>query len=856
MPNQLKLLFTTFFSIVGILSLAQTAHAISLDTTFGNSGKIITSFSHEARTSKVILQPDGKKIIVGEVVDSNNRNWGIVRYKTNGDLDETFGNNGIVIKDFGVNGQQNSHGDFLRSVALQPDGKIVVGGSSAISPTISRWTLARYNEYGSLDKGFGDVGDEGIVLTTIRNSFVIEYINSLIIQPDNKIIAVGVSHITDTDVAVARYNTDGTPDSTFGGGDGIVTTPIGGSNDRGNAAVIQPDGKIIVFGDFDAGGHDKVFLARFNSNGILDTSFGSGGIVKDNYEYHNGARDMALQPDGKILVTGSTGNTSSSGNTYIARYDSDGKLDTSFGGSGKIVKSFSSGNDGANSLILQPDGKIILGGYEDVGGISGTDFALRRFNTDGSLDTEFGTGGSFVTPIGSGNELINSLALQNDGKIIAAGSVSNGTYNDWGLARYQNDETLNVPYFSQNEPSPAWGPSEYDHAYSLGVTGMSGSMDWWGCAVTSVAMMLNFHDIKQFVDGSVIDPGSLNQWLKKNGGFVKGYDEKGEWYSSLDWSRIGTLTEQISTRSGTPKLEWKRLAATDENLNTELSNKRPPIIQVKNTLTTSHFVVAKGIKDDTYSINDPEWNYADLTKFNKNFYQIDSFKPSQTNLSYLVIVVNPEVEILVTDPLNRKTGKHIINGTTQSYNEIPEAFYGYEEPISNPGDGEDTKSFGTGVNSFILPTPTNGDYTIVLSGNKEKFYTINISTTEKNGAHLLNTFQGATAPKDDDVSIVSYSQDMQSDVEKSVTFESLKSDLRELFNLRLINNKRIYNSLLVKVKLAKKASDMKIQPLGKKLAIAGLKVFLFELNTQRGKHVKEEAYQILSNDASLILKNL
>lgn len=846
-----KLINIIFLTLLFTLLPVKSSFATVLfDSTFGINGKVITKYGHESYISKTILQADGKIISVGAASNGNNLDWAIARYNSDGSLDKNFGTDGKVTKDFGGD-------DSIADVKVQPDGKIIVGRYSHMAANF-QWTLARFNSNGLIDNSFGNNG----IVTSFAG--IHSVMNDVELQSDGKIVAAGYRQSQgQDDVAVTRYNPDGTLDSTFGGGDGIVTLPISTwitPNDRGNAAVIQPDGKIIVFGDFDAGWHNKIFLARFNSDGSLDTSFGSGGKIIDSYEYHNGARDIALQSDGKILVTGSTGNTTSSDNTYIARYDSDGKLDTSFGGSGKIVKSFSSGNDGANSLILQPDGKIILGGYEDTGGAAGTDFALRRFNTDGSLDTEFGTGGSFVTPIGSGSELINSLALQNDGKIIAAGSVSNsnGSYNDWGLVRYQwkNEETLNIPYFSQNEPSPFWGPSEYDHAYSLGATGMSGSMNWWGCAVTSVAMMLNFHDIKQFVDGSVIDPGSLNQWLKKNGGFVKGYDEKGEWYSSLDWSRIGTLTEQISTRSGTPKLEWKRLAATDENLNTELSNKRPPIIQVKNTLTTSHFVVAKGIKDDNYSINDPEWNYPDLTNFNKNFYQIDSFKPSNTNLSYLVIVVNPEVEILVTDPLNRKTGKHIINGTTQSYNEIPEAFYGYEEPISNPGDGEDPKSFGTGVNSFILPTPTNGDYTIVLSGNKEKFYTINISTTEKDGAHLLNTFQGTTAPKDDDVSIVNYSQDMQSDVEKSVTFESLKSDLRELFNLGLIDNKRIYNSLLVKVKLAKKASDMKIQPLGKKLAIASLKVFLFKLNTQRGKHVKEEAYQILSNDASLILKNL
>ncbi len=835
-----KLLIISFLTLLfGLIPVKQSFASVSFDSTFGVNGKVITTYGHESYISKTILQTDGMIISAGAASNGSNLDWVIARYNSDGSLDGNFGTDGKVIKDFGGD-------DSIADIKVQLDGKIIVGRYSHIAANF-QWTLARFNSNGSIDNDFGD---NGIVISFTGIHSVM---NDIELQSDGKIVAAGYrqSHGQD-DVAVVRYNPDGTLDSAFGGGDGIVTLPISTSitpNDRGNAAVIQPDGKIIVFGDFDAGGHDKVFLARFNSDGNLDTDFGSGGIIKDNYEYHNGARDMALQPDGKILVTGSTGNTSSSDNTYIARYNSDGKLDTSFGGSGKIVKSFSNGSDGANSIILQQDGKIILGGYEDVGGTSGTDFALRRFNTDGSLDTEFGSSGSFVTPIGLGNDIINSLVLQYDGKIIAAGSASNGSYNDWALARYQNDDTLNVPYFSQNEPMPAWGPSEYDHAYSLGATGMGGSMNWWGCAVTSAAMILNYHNINQFVDGTVIDPGTLNQWLKKNKGFVKGYDEKGEWYSTIDWSKIGKFTQEISTKSGTPKLEWIRLAPTEQNLDNELSNKRPPIIQVKNTLTSSHFVVVKGIKDDNYSINDPEWNYPDLTNFNKNFYQLDSFKPSNTNLSYLVIMINPEVEILVADPLDRKTGKHIINGITQSYNEIPEALYGYEEPISNPGDGEEPKSFGTGVNSFILPTPINGDYTITLSSNKEKFYTINISTTEKDGDYSLSKFQGAIAPNDDDISIVNYSQDEPSKVKKSVTFDSLKSDLRELFNLGFIDNKGILNSLIKKVDSAIKSKDEK--PLDKIL-----NSFINELNAQRGKHVKEEAYQILIDDANLIIKNL
>lgn len=429
------------------------------------------------------------------------------------------------------------------------------------------------------------------------------------------------------------------------------------------------------------------------------------------------------------------------------------------------------------------------------------------------------------------------LALGGDGKVYALG----GWTPDSSATNTNYAGFIAAPYFSQNELP--WGPSEYDHTYELGITGKSGSMDWWGCAVTSIAMVLKYHNLNQLNDGTLIDPDSLNKWLKNNNGYLYGFDKKSEWYSYLDWSRIGKLTEEISTTSGTPKLEWRRLAATDENLNTELSNYRLPVIMVKNADTNMHFVMATGKKNDTFSINDPEWNYPDLTNFNKNFYQIDSFTPSQTNLSYLLIVINPDLEILATDPLGNKTGRIIEKGITKIYNEIPQALYSYEGPISNPGYGENSKSLGTGVNSFILPTPTDGNYTITLSSKVNTFYTINISATEKDGNYNLGTFQGSVASNNDDIIIVKYSQDEPSELKKSVTFESTLKDVKELRKLNLLHFS-LELSLIADLKSAEKLYKAKKNQQVKKLIDFAIKL----INTSPKKFVDPMAKEVLLYD--------
>ncbi|MBA2692070.1 MAG: Ig-like domain-containing protein [Rubrobacter sp.] len=257
------------------------------------------------------------------------------------------------------------------------------------------------------------------------------------------------------DFALSRYNPDGSLDTSFDG-DGKLTTAFGsgGSLDVAEAAAIQPDGKILAAGYTSSGSFDFA-LARYNSDGSLDTSFDGDGKLTNSVGPGNAfdsAHDVAVQPDGKIIVVGwshdyNTDNT----DMAVVRYNPDGSLDNSFDGDGKLTADFDSGKDRASSVALQPDGKIVAGGSSQNGaadeesGNANNDFALARYNPNGSLDTAFSEDGVLTTPIGSFSDTVRDLALQPDGKIVVAGTTQtedSGAFGDFALARYNPDGSL------------------------------------------------------------------------------------------------------------------------------------------------------------------------------------------------------------------------------------------------------------------------------------------------------------------------------------------------------------------------------------------------------------------------------
>jgi uncharacterized delta-60 repeat protein len=400
----------------------------SLDASFGTGGKVKTAIGTGTDIAySVAIQSNGKIVVAGYLNINGdldyNSDFALVRYNSDGSLDTAFGTGGKVTTAIGTGN------DYAYSVAIQPDGKIVMAGSSIVS-WINDFALARYNTDGSLDTSFDT---DGKVTTNIGTSD--DFAHSVAIQSNGKIVAAGLSYNgSNFDFALARYNTDGSLDAAFGTG-GKVTTAIGTSNSGAWSVAIQSDGRIVAAGYSYNGSKYHFTLARYNSDGSLDTDFGTGGMVTTPFGTNSDiAMSVAIQSDGKIVAAGS----SSSGSNLdfaLVRYTTSGLLDTDFGTGGMVTTAIGTSNDWANSIAIQPDGKIVAAGYSANG--TNLDFALVRYNSDGSLDIEFGTGGKLTTAIGTGEDGAAGVAIQSDGKIVAAGcSVNSSNYSDFVLVRY------------------------------------------------------------------------------------------------------------------------------------------------------------------------------------------------------------------------------------------------------------------------------------------------------------------------------------------------------------------------------------------------------------------------------------
>jgi uncharacterized delta-60 repeat protein len=223
-------------------------------------------------------------------------------------------------------------------------------------------------------------------------------------------------------VAGAQQGTPGSLDPSFSG-DGKVVTPFPNGRDNAEDVAVQADGKVVVAG---SSGSDFA-LARYNTDGSLDATFGTGGRVHTNFPLDRGgfASALVIQPDGKIVLAGeATDATQSFSSGFaLARYNSDGSLDTSFDSDGLVVTSFPGGSAFAEDLLLQPDGKLVAAGTRRDNTTFQAVFALARYNTDGSLDTSFDSDGRATIDIaGTTAEEARGVAVQADGRIVVVGN--------------------------------------------------------------------------------------------------------------------------------------------------------------------------------------------------------------------------------------------------------------------------------------------------------------------------------------------------------------------------------------------------------------------------------------------------
>ncbi len=407
------------------------------DETFGGSGVVVTDFGPRSGVATALaLQPDGKIVAAGYSVSGAGRDVALARYHPDGVPDSGFGTNGLQVTGLG------SGDDAAYAVALQPDGKIVVAGS-AFNGTDDDFALARYLPDGTPDTGFGQ---DGKVVTAFGGGN--NAASAMTIQEDGEIVVAGyASNGTDRDFALVRYTAGGIPDATFGNR-GVVTTDFGNGDDTIHAVALQTvyqsnsgiEVRIVAAGSSFNGSNRDFALARYHPDGSLDLGFGTGGKVRDSIGRGDDlAYGLAVRPDGRI-VAGGVAQNGGSNDFAVARYHLDGTPDTGFGSEGRVITGLGAGDDVAYSLALQPDERVVMAGSSREG--TGSDFALARYNADGSLDAGFGAGGKITTAVGLGDDVAYAVAVQGDGRIVAAGAAGNGADTDFALARYYTDDTL------------------------------------------------------------------------------------------------------------------------------------------------------------------------------------------------------------------------------------------------------------------------------------------------------------------------------------------------------------------------------------------------------------------------------
>ena len=444
---------STIIVVIFIMTAVVRSHAqtttSNLDPTFGTGGAVRTDFAGNIdQANAVVVQPNGQIIAAGSSFSNSKtvEDFIVARYNANGSLDKRFGKNGKITTDFFRNV------DSISALAIQPDGRIIVAGFAQLPGNGSNprvFALARYRSDGSPDTSFGN---GGALTTNFGGNFAAA--SAVMVQPDGKIVVAGTVDFnpdvpgSGLDFALARYNTSGTLDGSFGKG-GKVVFDFFGSFDQANGAVLQPDGKIIVVGSasYDSFNQDIGFaLARFNTDGSVDFGFGAGGKqITDFFGAGAKANGVVLQPDGKFVVAGTASDSATrpvATDIAVARYNPDGNLDSGFGTGGETAIPFSeSASEQGNALALSADGKIIVAGAAFKTFATPPDFALVRFNSDGSLDSGFGP---ITTDIAGGTDVAQAVAVQADGKIVAAGRSFRSNF-DLTLARYNNEVATPPP---------------------------------------------------------------------------------------------------------------------------------------------------------------------------------------------------------------------------------------------------------------------------------------------------------------------------------------------------------------------------------------------------------------------------
>ena len=466
----------------------------SLDDSFSGDGLQTIDLGAYSEAAAVAVQADGAIVVTGTVGTGLGADFALARLEADGDPDASFGDAGIVTTNIDT-------ADRAAAVALQPDGLIVVAGSAATSTGFTTddnlFAVARYEADGDLDPAFGDGG----IRTAVVNNPHGGWAAAAALDGDGRIVVAGATSLSE--IAVVRFETDGDLDATFSD-DGLALT----AGSLGVGVAIGPsDDTVTVLAR--AGTFSGTMLARYDESGDPDASIGIDGTRRfDDIATPSG---LALQPDGKVVATGSAGYYAASHDFVVARRNADGSPDTSFAGDGSQTTEFAgAGGDEAAAVAVGSDGSIVAAGSSDAdegfettgtgdlvlarydaagtpslafsadgvvtddriqgasavarqadgrivaAGRSGGDLAIVRYNADGTRDAGFGSLGMLVTDFGSGGDRAAALALAPGGKIVVAGSGGSDQFagaGDFALARYDAERRSRPELLGRRPPA-------------------------------------------------------------------------------------------------------------------------------------------------------------------------------------------------------------------------------------------------------------------------------------------------------------------------------------------------------------------------------------------------------------------
>ncbi|MBL0341106.1 MAG: T9SS type A sorting domain-containing protein [Bacteroidetes bacterium] len=441
MAMKINYLFIFLLQVL-LIQTGYSQNSGSLDTTFNIVGTFTHDFGFIDNITDVKIQPADQKIVVAgtALTPSFSGKLLVARLLPEGGFDTTFNDSGSVIIPF-------FNESYAYETFIKNDGKIVVAGAAA-DPSFQFTALVlRLNEDGSIDSTFGT---NGFSLPEISTGDDFAYAMAEQIDHKIVIAGTAVDANFRNAPCVMRMEEDGAIDSTFGT-NGVAYIPISETDNELTSVVIQPDGKILVSGHIDngltSGGQFDfdVLVARFNTDGTADITFGNNGVVITavSTNYIDDAFGMQLTSNGGIIVVGFTTQPNFSYDAIVLQYDSTGSLDTTFGTNGITIFD-NADQDIAFDVEVQSDGKILIAGNSGEFIPNPNDFMLARYNSNGTLDNSFGTNGFSLTPILADYDEAESMAIQADGKIVLGGKAYNGSQFDMTVARFNNDVSSSI----------------------------------------------------------------------------------------------------------------------------------------------------------------------------------------------------------------------------------------------------------------------------------------------------------------------------------------------------------------------------------------------------------------------------